>query len=119
MGFNTTIMFHNDAYDEFQKHPDQTVKNITMAMNGVRENRHHYGVGNHGNPMVIKRPRHADEETIYVHAGNTLCEMGVYSQETERLMIEHPEFFESMLKLMAYTVKELKNKYKEIQNGTR
>lgn len=55
-------MFRNDAYSEFERHPDQTMKNILKGMDGVGEHRHHYGVGNHSNPMILMKPRHADDD---------------------------------------------------------
>jgi hypothetical protein len=115
MGFNTVIMFSNDAYDQFERHPDQTTKNVLKAMNGVKENRHHYGVGNHANPMVVKKPRHADHDMIYMHSGNTLCEMSEYSTETEELMKNHPDFFEQMLKKMESDLAGMKEKFNAIQ----
>ena len=110
MGYNTVIMFRNDAYSDFKNNPKETMENILAAMDD--KDNHHYGVGSHANPMEVMKPRHMSDTTIYVHAGNTLSEMSVYRQETIDLMENHPEFFEQMLDFMEQKVKSLKKEYK-------
>ena len=117
MGFNTVIMFSNDAYDQFESNPEETMEHILCAMDNVPEERRHYGVGNHANPMKVKKPRHASDTMIYVHCGNTLMEMSSYNEETEDLMKNHPEFFEKMLNHMEHQVKRLKKISKELKKN--
>jgi hypothetical protein len=111
MGMNTVIMFRNDAYDDFEKNPEQTVQNILAAMRNAKN--HHYGVGSSANPMEPMKSIHADTNTVYIHSGNTLVEMNAYSDRMERLMIQFPDFFNSMFETLKWTVKSLKEKIKE------
>jgi hypothetical protein len=111
MGMNTVIMFRNDAYGEFEKNPEQTVKNILKAMNGRSDG--HYGVGSHANAMEVMKSKHSDTDVVYVHSGNTLVEMNAYSEDTEKLMKKFPDFFNSMFETLKWTVKSLKEKIKE------
>lgn len=116
MGYNTVALFSNDAYSQFEKHPKETVENILDGMNGRRKSyKGSYGVGNHANPMKVMKPRHASEDVVYVHSGNTLCEMGVYNSETEDLMQNHPEFFERMLETMERETAALRKKFENRQ----
>lgn len=117
MGFNTVAFFSNDAADLFEKHPKETIDNLLDGMNGGRKSyKGSYGVGNHANPMKVMKTRHADDSTVYVFMGNTLCEMQTYNEETENLMRNHPEFFKQMLNKMQQNATSLKKKFKEIQN---
>lgn len=111
MGYNTIALFANDAYEQFKENPEQTIKNLTDGMNnGKNSLKGYYPVGNHANPMKVCRPKHSSDSSIYVHQGNTLCEMGAFCTETENLMKQHPEFFESMLETMEYAVEKLRSK---------
>lgn len=114
MGYNTIALFSNDAYDQFKKHPEKTVNNILDGMDGGRQSyKGSYGVGNHANPMKVQNPRHSSDDSIYIHSGNTLCEMRTYSNETENLMENHPEFFERMLSRMESEAKRLRKEFNE------
>jgi len=42
---------------------------------------------------------------------NTVCEMNAYSQDTETLMRENPEFFKDMLDHLRQEVRYLKKKF--------
>lgn len=116
MGFNTIMMFRNDAYGDFEINPNETMENILKGMNNVPSEKHHYGVGSHANPMVVMKPRHMDDTMIYVHCGNTLVEMSTHNKETEDLMDNHPEFFKEMLDHMEHQVKRLKEISKNKKN---
>jgi len=77
MGFLTTITFHNDAADEIEKHPKQVAKIVSDAQSRrqIDQGRDYDPVGNHCNPVVIQKPRHADDHTLYLHAGNTVIDV--------------------------------------------
>lgn len=120
MGYNTVIFLHNDSLRILEDDPKQVCDNIYSAiMDGKTQDvAHHYKKGGIDvNPITVMKTRHADDKTIYVFQGNTLCEMNAWSSETEELMKKHPDFFESMLKDMQYNVTRLKKKFKEFKES--
>ena len=112
MGYLTTFTVYNDGRDLIKKHPKEFAETVFYACSQTKSKS--YPLGNHCNLIAAQGTRHADDQTIYVHAGNTVCEMNSYSEETKRLMVGHPKFFEGMLRLMERNVKELKKQYKEL-----
>ncbi len=110
MGNLTTFTVYNDDCDQIAKHPKEFAEEIYMACCnpniGYRSNVFN-GV------VIPQKTRHADDKTIYVHAGNTVCEMSPYSDTTKEIMKHSPKFFEEMLKLMEQNIKELKLQMKE------
>ena len=111
MGYLTTFTIYNDGCDLVKKHPKEFAEIIYKACSQTKPNS--YPLGNHCNLIIAQGTRHADDYTIYVHAGNTVCEMNSYSEETKKIMMNHPKFFEKMLRLMERSVKELKKQYKD------
>lgn len=120
MGYLTTFTIYNDALDQIREHPDEFVEGILKGAHGGYHDRYafirgNFGVGNHCNCVEVQKPRHADDHTVYVHMGNTLCEMNEFSSDTERLMKQSPKFFKEMLDYMELQVKMLKRKAKEYE----
>ena len=120
MGYLTTITISNDGADQIEKHPEEFAKKAYNACTGLytrdKNKTGGFGVGCHSNMVIVQKPRHADDHTIYVHMGNTVVEMNSYSDATEDLMKNHSEYFEDLLKYMQFQVKDLKRKYKEIHS---
>jgi len=105
MGFITTISFYNDASIDIQKHPHQTIEMIHKAQLGVQRNSgtNTEGIGSHANAVIIQKPRHASDITIYIHAGNTVTDLYDIEAENEWLVdtaIEHMEEELKRLKAM-------------------
>lgn len=77
MGFLTTVTFYNDGADMLQKHPEELAKILTDACHGVQINRgeNFAGLGYHSNLITLQKPRHADNHTLYLHAGNTVVDI--------------------------------------------
>ena len=69
-----------------------------------------------GLTLKIHQPRHANDHTLYVHMGNTVCEMSSESRETEELMQAHPEFFRDMLDYMAEQSRRLEIGFRKQPN---
>lgn len=112
MGNLTTLTIYNDGIDQIKQHPQQFADKVYEAatsMKGPVSVR----IGNHCNLVKVQKSRHADDSTVYVHMGNTVCEMSAYSDETLRVMMESPDFFEKMLKEMNQQVKILKKNLKQ------
>lgn len=112
MGYLTTFTVYNDDCDQIIKNPkefaEEIYKTCCNSNIGYRSNIFH-GV------VIPQKTRHADDRTIYVHSGNTVCEMSSCSDATKELMKHSPIFFEEMLKLMERNVKELKQQFKDAQ----
>lgn len=74
MGYLTTITFRNDSAEEIHDHPEQLSQIVYNAQHGSQqsEGRDYDPIGNHCNPVIIQKPRHADDHTLYLHAGNTV-----------------------------------------------
>ena len=77
MGFLTTITFYNDAVHDLKDHPEEVAKLVDDALHGVQidQGRDYDPIGSHANPVIIQKPRHADDTTIYIHAGNTVTDV--------------------------------------------
>lgn len=114
MGFLTTFTVYNDDCYEITKKPKEFANEIFLACSnpniGYRSNVFH-GV------VIPQRTRHADDKTIYVHAGNTVCEMCPYSDITTDLMVNHPEFFKEILQLMEKNVRELQKQFNGVKKS--
>jgi hypothetical protein len=117
MGYLTTITIYNDGLDQIEKNPKEFTEKTCRACLGVYSrndgSENSFGVGNHGNLVTVQAPRHMDDSTIYVHMGNTVCEMNAYSMRTSELMQHSTQFFDKMLKEMEEQVKLLKKRRKE------
>lgn len=108
MGFLTTITFYNDATHDLRQHPEEVSKLIYDAQSGVQKNRgrNYDPIGSHANPVIIQRPRHADDHALYLHAGNTVIDLAEADSEWA---------INTAIAEMEYRLKELKEKQKAIK----
>jgi hypothetical protein len=83
MGYLTTITFYNDAAHDLRQHPKEVSELIYNAQSGVQKNRgrNYDPIGSFANPVIIQRPRHADDTTLYLHAGNTVIDLAEADSE--------------------------------------
>ena len=83
MGYLTTITIYNDGADELKKHPEELAEALDQACRGIQRNqgRRWEGLGSHANLLTLQKPRHADDHTLYLHAGNTVVD--VYEAESD------------------------------------
>jgi hypothetical protein len=83
MGYLTTITFYNDAASDLRQHPEEVSLLIYHAQLGVQKDmgRDYDPIGSHANPVIIQRPRHADDTTLYLHAGNTVIDLAEADSE--------------------------------------
>jgi len=121
MGYLTTITIRNDALQTIQDNADVFMEKLLCFCGswGSLGREEYFGVGNHGNPVVLQTPRHADSCTIYVHMGNTVVEMNPYSEHTEEMLARSPDFFDRVLKFMESEVRELKALKKRVKQMKR
>ena len=83
MGYLTTITIYNDSADELTKHPKELAEKLSNACSSVQINRgrNYDSLGNAANILTLQKPRHADDHTLYMHAGNTVID--VYEAKSE------------------------------------
>jgi len=96
MGFITTIIFHNDAYEEIESHPKEVVQNILEAMNSHEDNS--FSIGDHCNPMKSMGASHADVNRLFLQHGNTLFELGSKKAPSGKYKKELIKIAEDILK---------------------
>ena len=116
MGYLTTFTVYNDNCDEIPKQPKGFAKEIYLACCNPNIN---YGSNVFYGIVIPQKTRHADDWTVYIHAGNTVCEMNRHSETTMKLMKNSPEFFEKKLNYMEQNLNELKKQFKAIKNETK
>ena len=119
MGYLTTLTIYNDGLDQIEKNPEQFVEKLLNAAKNT-SGPSILPVGSFGNLVKVQKTRHADDCTVYVHMGNTVCEMNAYSEETLKTMMQATNFFKKMLAEMKNQVKMLSKQlkeYEEDQNG--
>ena len=106
MGYLTTITFRNDGYGDFKKHHEETIKGIIDAMDGIQKKNGDdcFSVGSFANPVVVQKPRHASETTLYLFAGNTMVDVDEAKSEWA---------INAFLQEMKYHTKRLKELKKE------
>lgn len=114
MGYLTTLTIYNDGLDQIQKNPEQFVKRLLEAANNTSGSST-LPVGNFGNLVKVQKTRHADDCTVYVHMGNTVCEMNAHSEETLKTMMQSKKFFKKMIAEMKNQVKMLTKQLKEYE----
>jgi len=82
MGYITTVSLRNDSYHDFKQNADRLTQIILDAMDGVQQRRGNDEdhIGSSANAVIIQKPRHADDTTLYLHAGNTVIDVSKYNE---------------------------------------
>ena len=108
MGYLTTITIYNDGAYELEKHPEELAKKLHMACNGYQLSKgfKYDSLGSHAKLLTLQKPRHADDNTLYLHWRNTVID--VYNAESEIVI----DAFLSEMKYQTKRLKELKSKIK-------
>jgi hypothetical protein len=110
MGHLTTFTVYNDSCDEIPKHAQEFADKIYEACQSNKFKRIRVG----GAEVICQKTRHANDQIIYAHGGNTVIEINYFEQSTIDLMNTSPEFFKEILDNMAYHVRELRKEYRAI-----
>lgn len=112
MGYLTTFTIYNDGCDLVKKHPEKFAEEIYNGCLGVhsRDGRSSdsFGLGYHANLVTVQKPRHADDETVYVHSGNTVVEFNTGSKDFIDLYKRNPSYVKRMLKVLQTEVDNMK-----------
>jgi len=106
MGHLVTATIYMDGIDEIRENPKDFVEKLHSAACRGREAT--FGVGSHCNLVSVQKVRHADDKTVYVHAGNCVTEVNAYNQDFEDLMDRCPEFADELIKTMENQLKKVK-----------
>lgn len=104
MGYLTTITIYNDDLEEVIKDPKELAKKVKEACLGVQAFDGKFYTNLNGGTLILQRPRHSDDKTLYIHAGNTVLD--VY-----RVTSQHN--IEESITIMEYHIQRLK----ELQNN--
>ncbi len=106
MGYLTTITIYNDSADQLKKHPKELAEKLDLACSGVQiaRGRNYDCLGNDANMLTLQKPRHADDHTLYLHAGNTVTD--VYNAESKWAI-------DTFISEMEYHLKRLKRKRRQ------
>ncbi len=101
MGLLTTITFRNDATSTLRENAEIVCQGIYLAQCGAYSDERHrtFPVGSEANPVIIQKPRHADDTTLYMHAGNTVVD--VFEAESDWAV-------DTFISEMEYHLKRLK-----------
>ena len=111
MGFLTTITIYNDGAEQIKKYPKELSKALYEACMGIQidEGRKYEGIGNHANLLTLQKPRHADDNTLYLHAGNTVID--VYDAKNDWAI-------DTFINEMEYHLKRLKKLKSKNNHGS-
>ena len=112
MGYQTTIMFLNDAYSNIKENPEQVIENILDAMNNTHEQSKTYSIGCFANPMEAIKTVHADIPRIYMTWRNMFIEIGVSNNTIRDLKLR-----KTILKIAKNIIKRETEIIKELENG--
>lgn len=99
MGHLTTIVLHNDAMGAFQKDPKAFGEAILKAISEANLNhkRASAGIAGYANYITAMPSRHADDETLYFHTGNTLVELNEYSNNWQDISARLPDYCKELV----------------------
>lgn len=114
MGYLTTLTIYNDGAHLLSPHAQEFADGVHKAMaRSISHGPTDVAVGNFVNCVRVQRSRHADDHTVYVHAGNCLTELNAYSDDTRELLRRAPQFFEKLLDELKRQTRELGKMLKE------
>jgi hypothetical protein len=115
MGYLTTVTIHNDALHAFRENPEAFGKAILEGIDSASMNNREESVGFKGycNYISVQAPRHADDQTVYVHSGNTVFNLNPYNKEFKELAERNPDVLKSFINTAQFFVTSAKKKLKQ------
>jgi len=111
----TTFTIYNDGMDQIKINPEKFVEKLFIHSQGdlAKNTPTSFGLGYYANLVKVQKPRDKDDQTCYVHISNMVVEMNPNSEETLDIMKHNSDYFDSIVKHMEWTIKELKKIKKE------
>ncbi len=113
MGYLTTVTFWMDSIDKLFENKEEFADKLKVALSLGRRN-----LVDFDGDIKIHKMLHSSEKMMYLHYGNTVDEMSVYSSETTEIMQKNPDVFEEELEYMEDQVKKLRQMYEEYKSGS-
>lgn len=72
MGYLTTITIYNDEADQLKPNAEELAQTLYHASLGVPYRRIESRIKH---SLILQKPRHADDRTMYFHSGNTVIDI--------------------------------------------
>jgi hypothetical protein len=115
MGNLVTLTLYTDELDQVEKHPKKFGEAVYEAVcrGGGKENGWMPTSFAHNGSFIMQKVRHSSQDAIYFQSGNTINEIGVYSDDVERLLERNTEALEKDLEYIQSVVTRLKKRIKE------
>jgi hypothetical protein len=115
MGYLPTIIIHNDAFNEFKKHPEQFGNAIIEGVYKADYEHKQVDVGFNGyaNYISVEPSRHADDHTVYVHYVNTISNLNPYNADFEEMVKRNPDDAELFVDVAQGILDLAKNRIKK------
>lgn len=128
MGYMTEFMILNDACDMIKTHKDEFCEKIYDACIGGRREHEMYkrlgyypdtysmSLGNHCNPVEVRRAHHADETKVIISGQNTMIDVTYprWSDQYKNMAKRFPDILDSHISTLEQKLKELKKLKKEL-----
>lgn len=100
MGNLTTIVLHLDALHSFKKNPEEFGQAILDGIDKANDARKQVDMGfkSYGNYISVEPSRHADDETVFVHTGNTVFNLNPWNKDFQDLAAQNKSVLEKFIK---------------------
>jgi hypothetical protein len=105
---------------EFKKDPKGFAEAIFNGISQANYSRQDTPVpfDNHANYIHVQPSRHADDETVYLHSGNSVTNINYYSPDFENLVQRNPEWAIEIVDRAMQHLKDVKAQIKKNQINT-
>lgn len=108
MGFLTVVVLHNDALHTFEENPQEFAKAIFDGINKAQFEQKAISmpVGNYSNYLHVHPSRHADENFVLLHSGNTVVNLNAYREDFKSIVQNNPTYAQELLDRAKKCLKE-------------
>lgn len=116
MGYLTTIVIHNDALHEFEKDPKKFGEAVFECIRKANRSGKMEDIGFNGycNYISAHPSRHADDETVYLHSGNTSFNLNPWNNDFKNLIKDNPNLLKSLIKRARDILKCAKGEFDKV-----
>jgi hypothetical protein len=104
MGYLTVICVHNDEMSQYQKDPKLFGETMLQQMGKADL----YNEPSKFRGITAFPPRHANDKTVYVSAGNFLCEVTYFAKDFRNLLERMPKIAMDTIKAAEDVIKDAK-----------
>jgi hypothetical protein len=115
MGNLVTLTLYTDEIDQVKEHPKKFGEAVYEAVcrGGGKENGWMPTRFAHNGSFIMQKVRHSSINAIYLQSGNTVTEIGTYSDDVERLLENNIDVLEDDVKYIQSVLTNLKKRIKE------